>query len=82
MLSAAAASAQSPALAYPPPSDQALCTDWTAKLARGIDVIAAPPSAIQEARPALAKAQQKQQTGEWYGCETAAETGLKALKAG
>jgi hypothetical protein len=82
LLSAAAASAQSPALAYPPPPEQALCTDWTAKLSRGIEVIGAPASAIEKARASLAAAQQKQQSGQWYGCSTAAEAGLKALNAG
>jgi hypothetical protein len=75
-----------PALAqggYTPPDPQTDCTEWTQKLATGIEVIAPTPvHRVDAARAALQKAKSEQQAGHYYSCAKAADSGLRALDAG
>ena len=66
---------------YMVPTQQASCETLVKKLATGIEVIGASPAVVDQARKSLETANQKMQTGQWYGCATAASAGLDALKA-
>ena len=66
---------------YVVPTEQANCEVLTKKLATGIEVIGASASSVDSARKSLETANQKMQTGQWYGCTTAARAGLDSLKA-
>jgi hypothetical protein len=67
---------------YEPPNYQALCTNGVRKLDLGVEVIGAPPSAIERARAAAARAKDAAQKSDFYGCAEAARSGLNALDAG
>jgi hypothetical protein len=82
----AAPSFSTPTLAqsvgYQPPDYQALCTNGVRKLDLGVEVIAAPPSAIERARAAASRAKEQMQKGEYYECAETVRRGLGALDAG
>ena len=64
------------------PNYQALCTNGVRKLELGVEVIGAPPSAVERARSASVRAKDLMQKGAYYDCWETARSGLNALNAG